>query len=77
MLPGHAEHIRRLVQETGRPSGHVVLRLAGHYAFIAPFTLVIRLMGGEAASDPAGLDRAGFHRPLNRETAAFFASTLK
>ena len=50
---------------------------AGHFAFIASFPGVLKLVAGEGARDPAGFDRNAFHEALNREIVDFFDRTLR
>jgi predicted dienelactone hydrolase len=68
--PFHAERVRDLLP---RPPEYAVAAGGGHFAFISPFPPGI---GGEAAHDPPGFDRAAYQAQLNAEVCEFFSRTL-
>ena len=49
---------------------------AGHFAFMARTSFPIASDAGDPGSDPAGFDRAAFHRRLEREVVDFFDRSL-
>jgi predicted dienelactone hydrolase len=49
---------------------------AGHFAFLAPCTPALESIAPEICRDPAGLDRAAFHREFNPAVVAFFKAKL-
>jgi predicted dienelactone hydrolase len=48
----------------------------GHYVFLPPCSGSLAQQAPQICSDPAGFDRAVFHRDFNGEIAAFFKKTL-
>jgi predicted dienelactone hydrolase len=49
---------------------------AGHFAFLAPCTPALAAAAPEICRDPAGFDRAAFHREFNPAVVAFFKAKL-
>ena len=58
-----------------KPEYHVVPN-AGHFAFLAPCTPSLAAVAPEICRDPAGFDRAAFHREFNPAVVAFFKAKL-
>jgi predicted dienelactone hydrolase len=58
-----------------KPEYHVVPN-AGHYAFLAPCTQALASLVPEICRDPAGFDRAAFHREFNPAVVVFFTAKL-
>ena len=59
----------------GKPEIHVVP--AGHYAFLAPCSPQLAAAVPRICTDnPAGFDRAAFHRDFNADVIAFFRAHL-
>jgi predicted dienelactone hydrolase len=71
--PRHAQHVYDGLPV--KPEYHVVQN-AGHFAFLAPCTPLLERVAPEICRDPAGFDRAAFHRELNPATVAFFKAKL-
>jgi predicted dienelactone hydrolase len=72
--PHHAQHVY-----DGPPikSEHHVVTNARHFAFWAPCTPALAMVAAEACRDPAGFDRAAFHRAFNPAVVAFFNAKLR
>lgn len=76
VVPGryHAEPLR----QTLKPAPEFVLvRGAGHYAFVEPFPDAVKQQAGEGATDPPGFDRAIFQEKLRHEIAEFLDRVLR
>jgi predicted dienelactone hydrolase len=58
-----------------KPEYHVVPN-AGHFAFLAPCSAALQSIVSDICSDPAGFDRAAFHREFNAAVVAFFEAKL-
>jgi predicted dienelactone hydrolase len=58
-----------------KPEYHVVPN-AGHFAFLAPCVPQLAARAPEICHDPAGFDRAAFHRQFNPAVVAFFQAKL-
>jgi predicted dienelactone hydrolase len=58
-----------------KPEYHVVAN-AGHFAFLAPCTSALAARVPEICRDPAGFDRAAFHREFNAAVVAFFKAKM-
>jgi predicted dienelactone hydrolase len=58
-----------------KPEYHVVPN-AGHFAFLAPCNAALAAMVPDICRDPAGFDRAAFHREFNPAVVAFFKAKL-
>jgi predicted dienelactone hydrolase len=71
--PRHAQHVYDALP--AKPEYHVVQN-AGHFAFLAPCTPLLERVAPEICRDPAGFDRAAFHRELNPAVVAFFKAKL-
>jgi predicted dienelactone hydrolase len=71
--PRHAQNVYDGLPT--KPEYHVVPN-AGHFAFLAPCTPALEAVAAEICRDPAGFDRADFHRAFNPAVVAFFKATL-
>jgi predicted dienelactone hydrolase len=71
--PRHAQHVYDGLP--AKPEYHVVQN-AGHFAFLAPCTAILERYAPEICRDPAGFDRAAFHREFNPAVVAFFKAKL-
>jgi predicted dienelactone hydrolase len=71
--PRHAQHVYDGLPS--KPEYHVVPN-AGHFAFLAPCTAMAEKYAPEICRDPAGFDRAAFHREFNVAVVTFFAAKL-
>jgi predicted dienelactone hydrolase len=71
--PRHAQHVYESLPT--KPEYHVVPN-AGHFAFLAPCTPAFERVAPEGCHDPAGFDRAAFHREFNAAVVAFFNAKL-
>jgi predicted dienelactone hydrolase len=58
-----------------KPEYHVVPN-AGHFAFLAPCTPSLAAVAPDICRDPAGFDRAAFHREFNLAVVTFFKAKL-
>jgi predicted dienelactone hydrolase len=58
-----------------KPEYHVVQN-AGHFVFLAPCSPQLERVAPEICRDPAGFDRAAFHREFNPAVVAFFRAKL-
>jgi predicted dienelactone hydrolase len=58
-----------------KPEYHVVPN-AGHFAFLAPCTPALAGIAPDICRDPAGFDRAAFHRDFNSAVVTFFKAKL-
>jgi predicted dienelactone hydrolase len=72
-VPYHAERLARALPRVEC----VLVKGAGHFAFVAGFPAGLKMVAGEAARDPAGFDRATLHEAMNREIVGFFDRTLR
>jgi predicted dienelactone hydrolase len=75
--PWHATYLHRILKEQGKTAEFVSVPDAGHFAFITPFPLIVRPFAKDAARDPAGFDRAAYHRRLAPEIVAYFNRRLR
>ena len=75
VVPGryHAEPLRQTIQPAPE---FVLVRGAGHYAFVEPFPDAVKQQAGEGATDPPGFDRAIFQEKLRHEIAEFLDRVL-
>jgi predicted dienelactone hydrolase len=71
--PRHAQNVYDGLPQ--KPDYHVVTN-AGHFAFLAPCTPALANIVPEICRDPAGFDRAAFHREFNPAVVAFFKTKL-
>jgi predicted dienelactone hydrolase len=71
--PRHAQNVYDGLPT--KPEYHVVPN-AGHFAFLAPCTPALAKIAPEGCRDPAGFDRAAFHREFNLAVVAFFKAKL-
>jgi predicted dienelactone hydrolase len=58
-----------------KPEYHVVPN-AGHFAFLAPCSAGLQSVAPDICRDPAGFDRAAFHREFNAAVVDFFNAKL-
>jgi predicted dienelactone hydrolase len=58
-----------------KPEYHLVSN-AGHFAFLARCTPALERIAPEGCRDPAGFDRAAFHREFNPAVVVFFKAKL-
>src|SRR5262245_38985541 len=72
--PRHAQNVYDALAT--KPEYHVVPN-AGHFVFLAPCTPALAKVAPEACRDPAGFDRATFHREFNNAVVAFFKANLR
>jgi predicted dienelactone hydrolase len=71
--PFHAQHVYDELPT--KPEYHVVAN-AGHFAFLPECPLFLSLFVRDGCRDPAGFDRAAFHRQFNEQVVAFFKAKL-
>jgi predicted dienelactone hydrolase len=71
--PRHAQNVYDGLPT--KPEYHVVPN-AGHFAFLAPCTPAFEAVAPDICRDPAGFDRAAFHREFNAAVVAFFKAKL-
>jgi predicted dienelactone hydrolase len=71
--PYHAEFLK---EQLSLQSEYIVVKNAGHYAFIAPIPDSMKHEVGEVAIDPNGFDRVHFHTTMNKEIAEFLSRSL-
>jgi len=71
--PRHAQNVYDGLPT--KPEYHVVPN-AGHFAFLAPCTPAFERIAPEGCRDPAGFDRAAFHREFNPAVVTFFTAKL-
>jgi predicted dienelactone hydrolase len=57
------------------PDDHLVPN-AGHFSFLAPCSDALAKVAPDICQDPAGFDRAAFHRQFNQALAEFFKARL-
>lgn len=72
--PRHAQNVYDGLAT--KPEYHVVPN-AGHFVFLAPCTPALADVAPEGCRDPAGFDRAAFHREFNNSVVAFFKAKLR
>jgi predicted dienelactone hydrolase len=58
------------------PDSHVV-QGAGHFVFLAPCSEALAVDAPQICQDPAGFDRAAFHRAFNQSLVDFFTTRLR
>jgi len=68
--PYHADVIAQQLPATAKLTRRMVEN-SGHYSFITPFPAFLAAELGPVAQDPAGFDRAAFHRQLGGEIADY------
>jgi len=69
-------HAARLAKALPPGTEYVLLERAGHFTFVTRFPWMLGWLAGEAARDPAGVDRDAVHAVMNAEIAGFFDRTL-
>jgi predicted dienelactone hydrolase len=73
---GHPYHAQNVYDGLPiKPEYHVVLN-AGHFAFLAPCSAGLKSVAPDICRDPAGFDRAAFHREFNAAVVDFFKAKL-
>jgi predicted dienelactone hydrolase len=75
LLP-HPRHAQNVYDGLPQKPDYRVVPNAGHFAFLAPCTPAFANVAPEACRDPAGFDRAAFHREFNTAVVAFFKAKL-
>ncbi|HET7344122.1 MAG TPA: alpha/beta hydrolase [Methylomirabilota bacterium] len=70
-------HAARLAGALPPGTEYVLLERAGHFSFITRFPWTLGWLVGDAARDPAGLDRDALHAVINLEIVDFFDRTLR
>jgi predicted dienelactone hydrolase len=75
ILP-HPRHAQNMYDGLPKKPDYHVVSNAGHYAFLASCTPALAAIVPEACRDPAGFDRAAFHREFNPAVVAFFKAKL-
>jgi predicted dienelactone hydrolase len=58
------------------PDSHVVEN-ADHFVFLAPCSEALAAAAAQICRDPAGFDRAAFHRAFNQSVVDFFTTRLR
>ncbi|MCC5022717.1 MAG: hypothetical protein J6386_07940 [Candidatus Synoicihabitans palmerolidicus] len=76
ITPLRFAHIVRDGLPQTTPLIHHLIPGAGHYSFLAPFPSVMRRPDFPPGNDPAGFDRASFHRKLPADILAFLTVHL-
>src|SRR5215831_7492745 len=76
ILP-HPRHAHNVYEGLPVKPEYRVVSNAGHFAFMAPCTPALERVAPETCSDPAGFDRAAFHREFNPAVVAFFKAKLR
>lgn len=71
--PYHAESIKQKL--TIIPE-YIIVKNAGHYSFLSPFSDSIKNEIGAPAEDPEGFNRIRFHKIMNHEIADFLFKSL-
>jgi predicted dienelactone hydrolase len=71
--PYHAQNVYDGL--TIKPEYHVVPN-AGHFAFLTPCNAALQSIAPDICRDPAGFERAAFHREFNAAVVAFFKAKL-
>jgi predicted dienelactone hydrolase len=59
-----------------RPDSHPV-QGADHFVFLAPCSETLAAAAPQICQDPAGFDRAAFHRAFNQSVVDFFTTKLR
>jgi len=65
-----------IARELPTPPAQRVAAGAGHFAFLAPCSDMLRRVAPAVCDDPAGFDRAAFHRELATTIVAFLRDAL-
>jgi predicted dienelactone hydrolase len=76
ILP-HPRHAQNVYDGLPTKPEYRVVPNAGHFAFLAPCTPAFANVAPEGCRDPAGFDRAAFHREFNSAVVAFFTAKLR
>lgn len=71
--PTNAEPVRR---ELGNRAEWHLVPNAAHFSFMVPCGLAALVAPKQICTDPAGFDRAAFHKTFNAQVVAFFRKTL-
>lgn len=72
--PYHAESIK---QKLSIIPEYIIVKNAGHYSFLSPFSDSIKNEVGAPAEDPQGFDRIQFHKNMNEEISVFLTNSLR
>jgi predicted dienelactone hydrolase len=75
ILP-HPNYAQAVYDRLPAKPDYRVVPNAGHFAFLAPCTPALAGIVPEICRDPAGFDRAAFHRKFNPGVVAFFRAKL-
>ncbi len=73
--PGHAQIIVRGVKDASKVD-HRIVKGAGHFAALTPFTASMKRPNFPPAHDPEGFDRAAYQVHMNDDITAFFDAYL-
>ena len=65
-------HAEPLVKALPPQTEYVLVKGAGHFSFVTSFPRLLKIVAGEAARDPEGLDRDTMHEVMNPEVVSFF-----
>src|SRR4029453_14668521 len=69
-------HAARLAKALPPGTEYVLLERAGHFSFVPRFPWTLGWLAGDAARDPAGVNRDALHAAMNPEIVGFFDRTL-
>jgi predicted dienelactone hydrolase len=69
-------HAARLAKALPPGTEYVLLERADHFSFVTRFPWTLGWLAGDAARDPAGLDRDALQAVINGEIVDFFDRTL-
>ena len=69
-------HATFLQKNLSVESEYIVVKNAGHHAFITPIPDHMKKKAGKVAIDPDGFDRMLFHTTMNQEIAFFLSKSL-
>ena len=74
--PFHSELIKDRINDSDKLT-HRTIENAGHYSFITPFPDEMKGDLGSVGEDPAGFDRAAFHRVLGEEISSYLLEAMR
>jgi predicted dienelactone hydrolase len=69
-------HAERLAKRLPPQTEYVLVKRAGHFAFVATYPWALQFLAGEVARDPEGFDRNAWHEVMNPEIVSFFDRKL-
>ena len=72
----HPYHAQNVYDGLSIKPEYRVVPNAGHFAFLAPCSASLQSIAPDICRDPAGFDRAAFHREFNAAVVAFFKAKL-